>query len=1707
MKNEQTIDNRKLRIPSVTWRFGLGCVLLGLAAWVHVESAEIPKRVAPSIRMPVEPAVSGYGTSPVFPGLQLTHPIDIAFAPGETNRLFVAEQGGRILAVTNLAGPQLSVWLDLSDVVYEKEETGLLGLAFHPQFTANRFFYVFYTLLTESAQGHGIHDRLSRFEADPADPGRARRDSEVVMISQFDRHPWHQAGGLAFGPDGYLYVALGDEGGEYDLHGNGQRIDRNFFSAILRIDVDERLGNFPPNPHPAVGGGYLVPRDNPFVHALSHNGQELDPRSIRTEFFVTGLRNPFRFAFDPATGDLYLNDVGQAHREEVNLGLKGANYGWPFHEGTFIHENLLPAATNGLRLMPPLAEYGYGGGVAGAGNAVTAGLLYRGHTFPELHGAYLLADFWSGRIGLFVPEVGRINQIRALQERMDALQSRLHTTTPELEEEQRRWEARYHDLQNGWITLEPESFSALSGATLTRQPDGSILAGGVLPEVDTYVVEAAAPLQTLTGFRIETLTDSTLPGSGPGRRDGGIFVLSEVSLAFVPGGQSAVVVPLANAMADFAQEGWPAAAAIDGITATGWAVYPELGRPHVLQLEPQTDLRAEPGDRLRIRLDQRFGDRAVLGRFRIQVTSVPRPLEIPRHPEYIRTILETPSTERRAAEAETLSAYFRATTASLAEVRAELDELRREQIRLMGQNTAKIEWVGAADTVSSMRTHPSTGDIFMTDWNGGRILKLEPASPATQPEIPETLSQTGVFKSVQSLVPQDGVVGYEINAPFWSDHAHKRRWFALLNDDSFMDFRESENWSFPAGTVWVKHFDLEMIKGVPASARRIETRLLVKGTNSVYGVTYRWDETGTDAWLVPSEGAEETFQIRDGGIIRSQVWKYPGRADCRTCHTSAGGHALGFNTPQLNRPRSEGDPRNQIEWLGRLGYLRSPAPATNTWESLAPANDANASLQHRVRSYLFSNCAQCHQPGGPGRAAWDARIKTPLESMGLVNAPALDTLNRPGSRIVKPGSLEQSVLYRRIAEWGEHHMPPLGTTVINQEAVDLLRDWILDELPQSNAGQNIAPTVTITAPADRALVSAGSTVQIIAGAADSDGSVREVELFANGKSLGTRQTRPYTWNWQSPVLGPHFFAALATDNQGARQLSRPVQVNVTFSEAAAVFSGEDRGTSGDWYERYGTEGFDLAGGPAQFPAYAQVQRGETPAVVWSDQAAEFRALAAVRGPGRLAAAWWGNEELSFDLNLTDDRFHQVALYFLDWDGGDRVATVQISDLGTGRLLDARRVAGFREGTYLVWFVQGRVRIRVQRASPANAVLSGIFIDAAPDRIPTARITQPEDGEVFVLPAAVTVTVQPGIPVGNVHRIELFSGATSLGELAGPPFAAGWRDPAAGGHVLSARITDDRGVSAFSPPVSIRFDLPDATASFLWRDDLTIGNWRTPYGRVGHWLAGQNARLPGFVEASLSGAETFVWSAVETAPEALDAFPAPSRLAAAWHAPSRYDLRLRFQDGRPRRLALYLLDWDGDNQRSQDIQIIAARSGRILDARRVEAFAGGSYLAWAVQGDVLVRLIARNAANVVGSALFIDDFSAPTEAWRAQWFRLAERLNPEISDDTGDPDGDGLSNLFEYATGSSPVTANPPPAIGLSWDHTGVFFSFPRAKGASDVAVVPEVTSDFVTWRRGPGNVEEAGVSDAGKIEIVRVRVGSDMAGQGQVFFRIRVERQ
>lgn len=304
-----------------------------------------------------------------FPHLTFNQPIGIVSPDDETSRLFVVEQTGIIRVFQNTKDIAISnVFLDLTDRVLYGGEQGLLGLAFHPSYKNNGYFFVNYVM--ENPR----RTVVARFTVS-ADPNQGNRDSQLILLEVNQPFSNHNGGQLAFGPDGYLYIGLGDGGSGGDPYGHGQNRSV-LLGKILRIDVNSASDEL----------NYGIPSDNPFT------GNTL---GYREEIYAYGFRNPWRFSFDFQTEQLLVADVGQSQREEIDIVEKGKNYGWNIMEGSLAYSG---ESQVGLEL--PVFEYGHDQGIA-----VVGGYVYRGPTATALTESYIYGDYGSGKIwGLLLSE-------------------------------------------------------------------------------------------------------------------------------------------------------------------------------------------------------------------------------------------------------------------------------------------------------------------------------------------------------------------------------------------------------------------------------------------------------------------------------------------------------------------------------------------------------------------------------------------------------------------------------------------------------------------------------------------------------------------------------------------------------------------------------------------------------------------------------------------------------------------------------------------------------------------------------------------------------------------------------------------------------------------------------------------------------------------------------------------------------------------------------------------------------------------------------------------------------------------------------------------------------------------------------------------------------------------------------------------------------
>jgi glucose/arabinose dehydrogenase len=342
-----------------------------------------------------------------WPNLKFDRPLWMCEAPDGTHRQFVVEQAGRVwILPADRNGSEPKLFLDISDRrPFRDNEEGLLAMAFHPQYKTNGKFYIFYSHPTAPK-----HTVLAEMQVSKSDPDKADPSTERVLLKvRKEPQNWnHNGGTLLFGPDGDLYLGIGDGGAGFDPRDAGQNLEV-LYGKIIRIDVNSKT----------AGLEYGIPRDNPFVDLSKQADLKADPLDkeahvTRQEIWAYGVRNPWRMSFDRETGELWVADVGQDKFEEVDVIKKGGNYGWSAREG--FHPLVAEHKVRGSEPIDPVIEYGHNADLAqqsrfpnhSTGISITGGYVYRGKKIPALRGVYIYADFQTGTIWGLRYEKGKL---------------------------------------------------------------------------------------------------------------------------------------------------------------------------------------------------------------------------------------------------------------------------------------------------------------------------------------------------------------------------------------------------------------------------------------------------------------------------------------------------------------------------------------------------------------------------------------------------------------------------------------------------------------------------------------------------------------------------------------------------------------------------------------------------------------------------------------------------------------------------------------------------------------------------------------------------------------------------------------------------------------------------------------------------------------------------------------------------------------------------------------------------------------------------------------------------------------------------------------------------------------------------------------------------------------------------------------------------
>jgi glucose/arabinose dehydrogenase len=948
-------------------------LLTALSLVTSINGFAGPRVANTSITLPSNPPTSVIEVENAFSGLSFSSPLCLRSPTGETRRLFVCEKTGDLELVPDVtaASPVKTTFLDLDQIIAARGETfltsseqGLLSVAFHPDYASNGDFFVVYNVRSGGAN----YQRLSRWNDPDITDTVADPNSETILIEMINNASNHNGGDLQFGPDGYLYMSWGDEGNQNDSLNNSQFLDKDFWSSIIRIDIDlepedytasDGTGsdddNLRPNNHPAVklhngNPSYEIPADNPWVGVTSFNGVTVNPTQTRTEFFALGFRNPWRMSFDDE--ELWVGDVGQGAREEITLASIGTNHGWAWYEGDLngpkFNNSINGASRTSATHTPPIWDYNHGTGEF-QGRSVTGGFVYRGNNIPALTGKYIFSDYVSGNIWALErtdtpgePEVERIAGETGIAgfgpdpSNGDILMADLGNNVIQ------RIVAR--DLDSNF----PETLSATGIfsdlATLTPNP-------GVVPyEVNLPFWSDHALKQRW--FAIKNTTD--------------LISYSENEPWSFPNGM---------------------------IWVKHFDLELERGNPATSRrIETRVIVRNQTGETSPVPLLSE----GTSSRYLIPTDSS------------LESTWMTPSFDDSSWNSATAGIGYDEDSTYLSEFGSGGNlgnNLNEENTSVYLRMTFEVD---DASTIAELTLRMKYDDGFAAFLNG---------QPIASANAPNTLTW------------QSGATGNN-------------------SDTSAVSFAD-----FPIdSSLLVEGQNILAIQGLNnglGSSDMLISPEMVGGrltsfVDGIYGVSYRWNESQTEATLVRSAGENIDLTITTPDGVRNQTWSIPSRASCLACHTEQAGFALSFNTPQLNHSGAiEGTSGNFLNLLRSSGYLSEEPGLPQTLPRHIAPDESTFSLEARVRSYLEVNCTYCHQEGGIDPESWFGNLNLTMHDTGLINGVLSGGAQDPGDRLVVPGNPDRSAILSRVAASnGYTRMPPLATNESDLSAIKLLTDWI-----------------------------------------------------------------------------------------------------------------------------------------------------------------------------------------------------------------------------------------------------------------------------------------------------------------------------------------------------------------------------------------------------------------------------------------------------------------------------------------------------------------------------------------------------------------------------------------------------------------------------------------------------------------------------------------
>ncbi len=1237
------------------------------------------------------PVFSGNWSAVVaFPNLSFLNPMGLVPMPGTSN-LVVWEREGRIYHFTNTpTASAKTLVLDISRQCQGWDDSGLMGIAFHPGFVTNRFLFIYYTYVTPGTVLGGANgrpptstpnrDRLSRITLDAN--GVAVPGSETIFIDQVSSTVWHNGGGMFFHPDnGFLYLTNGDDA----VGANNQRINTSLHSGVLRIDVDQRGGSvshpIPKQPLPAGSrtANYYIPNDNPFV------GQP----GVLEEFFAIGLRSPHRMTIDPPTGRIYIGDVGDGSYEEVDLispqDPPGLNFQWNRIEGL---RGDLTAPYIGVNRRPVL-DYPRSDGAA-----VIGGYVYRGREFSsDLGGRYIFGDNIANVVWVMdestVPATKRV------------LCTMPRGTGPNAGNDYIGLSSFGYDHQNELYMCQLSSvagriYKLQRGGPANRPMPRLLSATGAFTDRTNLTLHAGLVPYTLNApFWSDRAVKSRWMG-----------------------------IPDGTGITSGTNGGWTFPA------GSVWVKHFELPVNHT-----NSSILRRLETRLLVRDTNGF---VYGGSYRWRPDNSDADLVDGPVSENIPVTIAPPVGDLAsvdvgspAAGSTTVSGGTYRMTAGGADIWGTTDQFRYAHQQRTGDFdvAVRIQQLTQPDlyTKAGLMVRDSLAP------NARHIFALVFPSNASRNnntggyEFQSRDTVNGNASAIYPPLPQPRV-------------AFPNTWLRLKRSgNTFTAYSSSD------GETWTLY----------------ATKTLALPSTVFFGF----------ALTAHTTAATATTEFRFPET-RDQSWYFPGRQDCITCHNPASGGVLGVKSAQSNVERlfrETGIIDNQIRAWNHVGYFK-PAldeSAITAMGRLVPHTDTNASLELRARSYLDANCSSCHRPGGV-RAAWDARIETPLGLAGIIGGPANDTLGVTGSQIVVARDLSRSVLHRRVATSTEpFRMPPLGKNVVDTAGVELLAQWIQSLTPP--------PAVSITTPSSGAFFYGPIVLPITATATSANGPIARVEFYEGETPIGVATRAPYTIAW-APTFGTHEITAYATDTTGQTGRS----ASVSFAVAGA-------GTPGLLAEYFDN---------SNFTTRRELRVDPTVNFDWGNGSPSPSIGAdtfSVRWTGRIRPRF--TQTYTFTVTADDGVRLYVDGRLLINQWVDQSPTSHSATIALQADRDyAIRMEMYENGGGAVARLEWQSPSQARQVVPANRLLP-------PDpgaSAPTILLTTPRNGDVFRRPATVDIQALAADADGSVSSVVFYADGNRIGETTNAPHRWIWSLPSTGVHTVYAAAMDNNGLVAASP---------------------------------------------------------------------------------------------------------------------------------------------------------------------------------------------------------------------------------------------------------------------------------------------------------------------